>query len=91
MELLTVAGDLNLCHECAADGIKKNSNVINTAVVHYSPVAETMRATENGIYLFTAVSRPRYVLKATEQLVATCNALAANPVDPVRILRVFAC
>ncbi len=47
-------------------------------------VPETMRATGNGMYLFTAVSRPRYVLKATEQLVATCNALATNPVDPVR-------
>jgi hypothetical protein len=35
------------------------------------------------MYLFTSVSRPQYVLKATEQLVATCTVLAQDPLDPV--------
>jgi hypothetical protein len=42
-----------------------------------------MRSSPNSMYLFTSVSRPQYVLKATEQLVATCKALAKNPLDPV--------
>ena len=41
-----------------------------------------MRVTPNAQFLFGAVSRPQYVLKATEQLVATCKLLKARPLDP---------
>ncbi len=43
---------------------------------------ENMRVSPNAQFLFGAVTRPRYVLKATEQVVVACAALAKNPLDP---------
>jgi hypothetical protein len=45
-------------------------------------LAENLRVTDNGQFLFSAVTRPKYVLDAMIQLVKICEKLAAAPLDP---------